>query len=775
MVGLASEKSISKQSKCIGALIILPLSLFLFVSSSLGGVKPRRVALISSSGVNNDFRSWGEYDTQLQALHWQYKKFRNTELDKFFSKSLDYDLVLTTSLWNYGDPQNMESFVPEWRKFLERGGIVILTDMAYPPMCDWLSSLDPELSIQYGDASRDLGPSAQLDPSTSSPFLRTPNYIGNFSYWAHFPRWGKKYSVWAKTKGATALGLYALLGKGVLILTTGFGFSPQMLENLYTNALILKNGVDIHWQKAPPVMPPGEFQGEIVVKNLRDKEVKLQLQFSLKDVKEKTLFASAYKERLLPPESDKILAVTLPCPGRGNFLAVAQYKTEEMESYQEISHNFNVPPLVELVLNRKVFARSDKMKITIRTAPKKGEKVNCQILILDESSKVRWGRKWEAKEEENLALPLRSYPPGEYRLRIIAETKSEKSSQERRFKVSIEERPAVITKIGKKGELLLNGKPFFPLGTYHIGSEDFLQAKKMGFNCVTSPIYGGEQRELTPEQLAWHNSAHKAGLWVIAELSEYIRGGRLNFEEAKEIISQIRLHPATIAHYVIDEPQGGGISRETVAQFCGLVKDVDPEHITFVNEVPGAVSAYAGIGDVTGTDPYPIGRETPRSLAWVGEAVENALKASEGKPVWAVIQAHRQPPTNSSNRYPTPEELRCMSYLALNHGAKGILFYAWGDVKSGFKFNPRLIAYFPQLLKELREMGEEYLLGEVKRIPSQLLEPSSLDVVVITYKGREKLIAINPLHQEVDGKIKVKDKELSHCFLPFEVFVQQLE
>jgi hypothetical protein len=114
---------------------------------------PKRVALISSSGVNNDFRSWGEYDGQLQALGWTFGKFRNTELEKFFERATEYDLVLTTSLWNYGDPQDMRRYVPQWRRFLEQGGIIVLTDMAYSPMCDWLSDLREDLSVSYTDAA----------------------------------------------------------------------------------------------------------------------------------------------------------------------------------------------------------------------------------------------------------------------------------------------------------------------------------------------------------------------------------------------------------------------------------------------------------------------------------------------------------------------------------------------------------------------------------------------------------------------------------------------
>lgn len=759
-------------------LLILPILL----SPGFGAMKPRRVALISSSGVNNDFRSWKEYDGQLQELGWQYDKFLNTELDKFFSRASDYDLVLTTSLWNYGDPEDMRTYIPQWEKYMRNGGVLVLTDMAYPPMCDWLSSLDPELYIHYGDASRDLGINSQLDLSSPSSFLRLPNAINAFPYWAHFPRWGKKYSVWAMTKGRTALGLFALVEGGILIVTTGFGFSSKMLENLYQNAVNLKSGLDIRWQKVPQNVKPSKFQGEILVKNLKGKMVSLEMNFQLKQG-EKVLYQTDTQRIHISAQGQKAISVAIPCPNRGDFTVVVKYKTKEMEEPNELSYSFKIPPLVEVSLNRTLFAHSDEMKVEVRTTPREGESVNCRLSILDKSSRVLWVKSWIGKEEETIRVPISSLSPGEYLLSVNGEAKSESFSQGIHFKVSEEESPAVITKIGKNGELLINGKPFFPLGTYHIAEEDLSEVKKMGFNCVTSPIYGGDQSELKQGQLSWHNSAKEAGLWVITEFSEYIRSGRRNFEQAKELISQLRLHPSTIAHYAIDEPLGCGIGKDLVKQFCDLIKEVDPDHITFVNEVPGAVIEYAGIGDVTGTDPYPIGQDIPKSLAWVGEAVETTVKASGGKPVWAVIQAHRQPPANSRNRYPTPDEIRCMSYLALNHGAKGLLFYAWGDTyqtqngiwESGFKFDSKLMEYFPTLLGELKEMGEWYLLGEVKRISSQSLEPSFIDVALIEYKGRRRLVAINPTNEVIDGRIKIGSEEVFHRFLPFEVFIRLLK
>ncbi|MBC7289686.1 MAG: hypothetical protein H5T86_16940, partial [Armatimonadetes bacterium] len=137
--------------------------------------QPRRVAVITSSGVNNDCRSFREYDATLAHLGWPYDKFRNTELGLFFQKAHEYDMVLTTSLWNYGDPQDMAALIPNWNAYMKQGGVLVLTDMAYPPMCDWLKSWDSGLAIEYADAVKDAGPQAGvLDLSSASPFLTAP-------------------------------------------------------------------------------------------------------------------------------------------------------------------------------------------------------------------------------------------------------------------------------------------------------------------------------------------------------------------------------------------------------------------------------------------------------------------------------------------------------------------------------------------------------------------------------------------------------------------------
>jgi hypothetical protein len=227
---------------------------------------------------------------------------------------------------------------------------------------------------------------------------------------------------------------------------------------------------------------------------------------------------------------------------------------------------------------------------------------------------------------------------------------------------------------------------------------------------------------------------------------------------------------------------GGGISPETVRKFCQVIAETDPEHPTFVNEVPGAVVQYADIAHITGTDPYPIGSGVPENLSWVGKSVKQAVEVAGGRPVWAVVQAHRQPPPNSANRFPTPEEIRCMAYLALNNGAKGLLFYAWGDVYrteqgewvSGFKFNEQLQSFFRKFNAELAKMGLHYLLGKVRRDVIKI-EPATapLDAVWIEHGKAKFVVVVNPTPKPVRATISTPLRRFEREFAPLEVHIAQ--
>jgi hypothetical protein len=93
-------------------------------------------------------------------------------------------------------------------------------------------------------------------------------------------------------------------------------------------------------------------------------------------------------------------------------------------------------------------------------------------------------------------------------------------------------------------------------------------------------------------------------------------------------------------------------------------------------------------------DPYPIPHEP---LTRVADFVTVARQAvQDNQPVWLIPQAFAWYQYNSKNpdrghlptdeelrtgRAPTFEEERCMTYLGLIHGAKGLIYYCYYDLR----------------------------------------------------------------------------------------------
>jgi hypothetical protein len=748
------------------------LALLGAVPASSQPAQPRRTVVLSSSGVDGDHRSWNDYDDRLKAMGWAFDKYANTDLATLMPKLGDYDLLLTTSLWNYGDAQDMTAHIPALRKYLEGGGVVLLTDMSYAPMCDWLKVMDQDFDFSYEDVHKALGARSQLDTTQQTPMLKAPNDIAGFNYWAHYPHWGKKWTVLLRTQAGTALMLGATVGRGALIVTTTFALDTPALQNVYALAGQLKNGLTVY-PRLPAALPsPGRLQGDIVVTNLSDaaKAVRLEIATSgggaTSPLRPPAVLVPAHATRTVP--------VAVALPGRGRFTV-----TVSAGPGLSLAHECTVPPLLSLRCNRYVFALEDELETTadLSMQPETAGQTRLEVAVKsgDRTIPLTGG---PAAATQSFHVAAAKLGPGRWQLVASATSGTEREERTLDLEVRDIKRPPSTCHTGSKGEIIANGKAFFPLGSFHLGANDLATIKQMGFNCTTGPIYGGHAQMPNTAEKAFMDEAAREDVWVLQELSDYVRIQDRNLEDLRHMASELRLQPATLLHYAVDEPSGCALSPDLISRECKLLHECDPDHPGFVQEVPGAVLSYARCGDMAGTDPYPIGSGVCDSFAGVASAVGDTVKAAQGRPVIAVLQGHRCPPEGSKNRYPTPAELRCMSYLVLNHGAKGILFYAWGDCyqfdgkpwPSGYAFDDTLKQAFPPLLAELRDMGMRYVTGDVKPLPAPADAPA-LDMVTVRCEGKTALVAVNPTSKELDATIVVRGEAVKQRFGAFEVKV----
>jgi len=276
-----------------------------------------------------------------------------------------------------------------------------------------------------------------------------------------------------------------------------------------------------------------------------------------------------------------------------------------------------------------------------------------------------------------------------------------------------------------QGFLQVNGSPFIPVGVFDVnGQADAMQAKDAGLNVAESMLDG---------IFGWSSEAGLRCLyWMIARMK--------TDEEILRIVEAHRDDPLNIAWYTFDEPNEVGVPPSRCEQVYGLVKSNDPETPVVLTVSPAywyhpwAYSDYASSCDIIATDPYPVEIGHGIKLDYVSECMERARKDS-GKPVWAVLQAFPWP----GKRLPTAQELRCMTYQALVHGAAGVFYYTFQVAA----WNYSLVA--TPLWDEIGQMAQE-----IKQLAPILVRPgpepstiSSIHILEKKVNSTAYLIAVN--------------------------------
>ncbi len=288
----------------------------------------------------------------------------------------------------------------------------------------------------------------------------------------------------------------------------------------------------------------------------------------------------------------------------------------------------------------------------------------------------------------DLALPWPGLKPGAYDLAVrMAGPDGKELQTDHHQLVRLPDGAQRKCFIDRRRRLVVDGKPFFPIGMYWSGinAADIEVYSQSKFNCLMP--YGSPSR---PQM----DLAQRHGLKVIYSVKDWYFGTaycpkfiRSESEEEPQIrkrVREFRDHPALLAWYLNDE-----LSQRYLPQLEAhqrWVAQEDPNHPTWaVLYQYREVGAYLNTFDVIGTDPYPIGRR-PASMAaqWTAET----LRQVEGvRPLWQVPQLHnwanyaKNADEKKRGRTPTYDEVRSMAWQCICEGAQGLVFYSWFDLK----------------------------------------------------------------------------------------------
>jgi hypothetical protein len=326
-------------------------------------------------------------------------------------------------------------------------------------------------------------------------------------------------------------------------------------------------------------------------------------------------------------------------------------------------------------------AKSASVKIT----DKAGKVV--RELPLSLSGEIDWSVDWDGRDASGNRLP-----EGEYSCAVSLIKPNESCTKESTVKL-------IDTPRLKKSKTV---EGFFPIGAWFEGfsvgngaprdlegatkyyDSSYADLSAHGINTVA--IANGVQPELWDMML---RKAQEHNLKVILEVGPLadMTGAARDLDErevyktAKEITDKLSSYPALLRYQILDEPQVRQVPNWIIVK--RVLEDLDPAHPAFscFNDVSVMETIYkqTTINDIT-RDYYPLRFDKPdsKTIREYAAAMDDSAKHSKGRPFWMVVQAFGAKDKDKYPlRYPTSEDLRLMTYLALTRGAKGIFFFIY--------------------------------------------------------------------------------------------------
>lgn len=297
--------------------------------------------------------------------------------------------------------------------------------------------------------------------------------------------------------------------------------------------------------------------------------------------------------------------------------------------------------------------------------------------------------------DASLALPASR--PGEY----VIGAKLEGNDYEATARVFVPLEKRKPTFLSDDGAILVDGQPVLPIGLYHVGTGDYPEVAKRGFNTV--------QGLATMDLAQFGQSLDAAGrnrLWVDVPLYAGAQVGR-NLQGSLAKLKQYHRHPAVMDWKIIDEPDVRPEIMDEVPGAYAALKAADPDHPLLLTLCqPQQYAYWVNFADIVQIDPYPI---PGNPLTMVSDLARQARKVMQPwQNLTVVLQAGwMADPLNQ----PTFAQARAMLYLALINGAKGIAWYSFRDPGWELSRTP-LWERFKEINEETNQLAAPVLRGK---------------------------------------------------------------
>jgi hypothetical protein len=329
------------------------------------------------------------------------------------------------------------------------------------------------------------------------------------------------------------------------------------------------------------------------------------------------------------------------------------------------------------------------------------------------------------------------------------------------------------------------------------------------------------------EEKQWMDAAAKHGMYCLpwlAKLSNVPKGDAAKEQQLRNVIRLFKDHPGLGCWKGADEPDWGKEPVENLLNARRIIAEEDPNHPVWIVQAPrGTVDSmreYNGTMDITGQDIYPISYPpgihslTPNpEISLVGDHTDIMMSVTQGKkPVWMTLQIAWSGVNGEgrTRRMPTLPQERFMSYQAIIHGARGLIYFGGNtkpsmseeDLKLGWNWRfwnnvlrrivlevgdksplaPALVARDSEIPIVPKIPGVEF--ARAKGIETRVREVGddiflfacqrNRDTVQVKFQGVPPVDETGILMFEEPRTVKVENGVFTDWFAPFEVHVYKL-
>ena len=650
----------------------------------------------------------GSYAYHTHDLDWgltqngiAFQHYPADEPDRILADLDAYDMLMFTPLVKLNEA--LAGGVETVRAWVAKGRALVVTDACDASLLNpWLAELLPDSPLSNSGCAG-VGTVAHTfvrDVSPIHPLRNFPERLDHESRQWHCLRVEGGWETVATCSGPAAVHPVTVahrLGSGLVYVSSMQQRWRALPANLRANLALRRIGLAPTAFALTPVAP-GPMRVSLELKSLLEKPEPLQMRLRVAASGAPDAKSLGTVEPVIQPNAQGLIAADIPfsSANAGPVFLSLEARTPKSAWIPLFSRTVEVPPSLSVLPPRyrgvlSTERRVPEVMFEVRKPGAAG--INAaKAMVFDPSGRQLGAAAATFKTNAaamRVAVPLPKLKAGEgYVVKVMARNASgglEQASSN--FVVRAPGAHPGDTIVDEDGTLLVDGKPFFPLGIYHLYPDAYPEVAEIGFNTVQTFQWMTRNRESL-------DAAQALGLKVVFEKNDKTLPPHRGWP------SRLRDHPALLMWYAPDEPLHEP-DHAFALDVDRIYRAQDPWHpVVRVNFNPPRFDL-----DVLGCDilaPYNYclgkGKAAVEQPYWkIAHTIEAGRRAAEpDKPVFTVLQAFG---------HEDAEAMRVSAWLALTQDVRGIFWYAWDERNGvGMAHSPTLRDAMKGLLAQLREL-----------------------------------------------------------------------